>query len=118
MTTSNTVVPTDFQRHGKMELTFNFRFCMALENEIPCLPGHLVLLCFWNTYLNFPFRVLFSYGTGSGILIFCFPITHTEKRICILVFVVVWHSMQNGFNLALLFFVKTYLNFPLQANKL
>lgn len=118
MTTSNTVVPTDFQRHGKMELKFNFRFCMALENEIPCLPGHLVLLRFCNTYLNFPFRVLFSYGTGSGILIFCFPITHTEKRICILVFVVVWHSMQNGFNLALLFFVKTYLNLPLQANKL
>lgn len=118
MTTSNTVVPTDFQRHGKMELKFNFRFCMTLENEIPCLPGHLVLLRFCNTYLNFPFRVLFSYGTGSGILIFCFPITHTEKRICILVFVVVWHSMQNGFNLALLFFVKTYLNLPLQANKL
>ena len=54
--------------------------------------------------LNFPFRFLFSYGTGRGILIFCFPITHNEKRICILFFVVVWHSMQNGFNLALLFF--------------
>ena len=91
-----------------MELKFNFRFCMALENGIPCLPGHLVLLCFWNTYLNFPFRFLFSYGTGRGILIFCFRIAHNEKRI----------SMQNGFNFALLFFVKTYLNFPLQANKL
>ena len=41
VTTSNTAVPTDLQRRGKMELKFNFCFCMALENGIPCLPWHL-----------------------------------------------------------------------------
>ena len=109
MTTSSTAVSTDFQRHGKEESLFNFRFCMALENEILCLPWHLVLVYFWNTYLNFPLRFLFSYGTDRGIIIFRYPIIHIEKRICILFFVYVWHSLQNGCNFALLFFVKTYL---------
>ena len=63
-------------------------------------------------------QYVFEFSLSSFVFIWHWYITHTEKRICILVFVVVWHSMQNGFNLALLFFVKTYLNLPLQANKL